>query len=142
MLIIPTILHAIVCLLRLIERGLDGFIENFKYFIGFVITGLLLIVIATFLFVYVIEGAVLIGVSMFFVFTVGQILMYFQNDFALITFWLWFDGIIAFIVMIAPLVASFLTDILTIYQGISYSCGILVGYLWFYAIANFVRDFN
>ena len=71
MLIIPTILHAIVCLLRLIERGLDGFIENFKYFIGFVITGLLLVVIAAFLFIYVIEGAVLIGVIIFIVFVVG-----------------------------------------------------------------------
>ena len=68
--------------------------------------------------------------------------MYFHNDFALISFWLWFDGILAFIVMIAPLAASFLSDILTIYQGMSVSCGILVGYLWFYAIANFVRDFN
>ena len=71
MLIIPTILHAVICFLRIIERGLDGFIENFKYFIGFVLTGLLFVVIATFLFVYVIEGAVLIGVIMFFVFIIG-----------------------------------------------------------------------
>ena len=67
--------------------------------------------------------------------------MYIANDFALNTFWLWFDGILAFIVMIAPFVASFFVDILTIYQGISISCGILVLYLWFYSIANFVRDF-
>ena len=33
--------------------------------------------------------------------------MYIANDFALNTFWLWFDGILAFIVMIAPFVASF-----------------------------------
>lgn len=68
--------------------------------------------------------------------------MYFQNDFALNTFWLWFDGILAFIVMIGPLVASFLTNILTIYEGISISCGILVGYLWFYAFTHFARDFK
>ena len=71
MLIIPTILHAIICLLRIIERGFDGFFENFKYFVGFVMTGLLLAVIASFLFIHVVEGAVFIGIIMFCVFIIG-----------------------------------------------------------------------
>ena len=33
------------------ERGFEGFLENFKYFIGVVILGLLLIAISCFLFV-------------------------------------------------------------------------------------------
>ena len=67
--------------------------------------------------------------------------MYYQNDFALRPFWLYFDGILAFIIMIGPLIASFITNFLTIYQGISVSGGILVGYLWFYAFSHFLRDF-
>ena len=35
---VPTAIHSIVCVIRIFERGFEGFLENFKYFIGIVIS--------------------------------------------------------------------------------------------------------
>jgi hypothetical protein len=48
---VPTAIHLIVCVIRIRERGFEGFLENFKYFISVVVVGLLLLVISCFLFV-------------------------------------------------------------------------------------------
>ena len=68
---VPTALHMIVCVLRILERGFEGFLENFKYFIGIVVLGLLLLVISCFLFVSAIEGAIFIGALMLAVFIIA-----------------------------------------------------------------------
>ena len=73
---VPTSIHMIVCVIRIFERGFEGFLENFKYFIGFVILGLLLLVISCFLFVSAVQGAIFIASLMLVMFIVAQIFMY------------------------------------------------------------------
>ena len=73
---VPTAVHALVCVIRIFERGFEGFLENFKYFIAIVILGLLLLVISCFLFVSALQGAIFIASLMLILFIFGQIFMY------------------------------------------------------------------
>jgi hypothetical protein len=80
-LLIPTFTHALVVLLRLIDRGLDEFGKGFKAFTVVVLVGLVLMVVSVFLFIHWIDGLICIGVMLFLVYTGVQIGLYIKNDY-------------------------------------------------------------
>jgi hypothetical protein len=80
-LLIPTFTHALVVLLRLIDRGLDEFGKIFKAFTVVVIVGLLLMVVSVFLFINWVDGLICIGIMLVFIYIGVQVGLYIKNDY-------------------------------------------------------------
>jgi hypothetical protein len=55
---VPTIAHALVVALRVVDRGFDDFDKKFKIFIGLSVFGFFLMVVSVFFFIHWIEGII------------------------------------------------------------------------------------
>jgi len=72
----PTLAHALVLVLRLVDRGTEDFDIKFKAFTVAFFFGLLLMVASTFIFVHWIDGLVLLGILAAIVYSLAQICIY------------------------------------------------------------------
>jgi len=55
-LMMPTIAHALVVVLRLEDNGTEGFDKKFKFFVFATLFGLFLMIVSVFFFIHWIEG--------------------------------------------------------------------------------------
>ena len=72
----PTLGHALVLVLRLVDRGTEDFDMKFKGMAGSFFFGLLLMVASTFIFVHWIDGLVLLGILAAIVYSLAQVYIY------------------------------------------------------------------
>lgn len=69
-LMMPTIAHALVALLRIEDRGLEQFDKKFKFFVGAAAFGIFLMLVSVFFFIHWIEGLVCLGVVLVLIYAV------------------------------------------------------------------------
>jgi len=140
-LLAPTLVHGMVCFLRVKNSGFDGFLKSFWPFLAVFVLGTALIALSCVFLVHWIDGVVAASSMLLLAYVGWQTYLYIKNDFRMSPVMLMINRILAIALVLVGSVYSFLEDDLSRYVGVTYSMCALLMLLWLYAIFQFVRDF-
>lgn len=140
-LLAPTLAHAVVCALRLADRGVTDFWKDFKVFlIGFLLF-MLFMIISVFLFVHWTVGLAFVGVCFYGIFLSGYGYMRLtigKNDMS--PWWSRINRFILFIGIAIGGIWSVFDENLTVLEGMSFTTGGLIALLWSFALFHVTKD--
>jgi len=142
MLFIPTLAHGILLALRYVDRGTEDLWKSFKGLVVGFILGMLLMLVAVFLFVHWIDGLIFFAALAFLIYVVIQLYMYIRDGFYMRPIWLNINRVIIFGLTITSFCISLGTDSFSMYAGASYSCLTLLFLMWSFAVFHFIVDFS
>jgi hypothetical protein len=126
--------------MRLIDRGLEGFDAVFKGMGIAFFSGILLMILATFVFIRWQEGLVFLGAILGMLYACIQVGLYFKNDGLMELVWERMNKTIIVLGVLAAAVVSVFDDSLSAFEGISYSLAVALFLLWCYAAFHFLKD--
>ena len=141
-LLMPTLAHALVVVLRIIDRGTEGFDAKFKYFVGGTAFGFVLMIVSVFFFVHYIEGIICVCVLLLFIYVAAQFSLYIKNGYYMKPIWTLINNVLAIGCIAAASIYAGLSDDMTTYQGATISCYAWLFFLWAYAIFQFTMDYR
>ena len=137
----PTLSHAMVVTLRLVDRGTEGFDAKFKYFLGATAFGCLLMIVSTYFFIHYIEGIVFTCIAIVFVYVCTQAFIYITNDNNLNPKLKMVNYLLMICCIVASAVYAGISDDMTTYEGATISCFAWLFFLWLYAMFMFALDY-
>lgn len=140
LLFVPTLSHALVWVLRYADRGAQDLWKDCAYFIVATGVGLLLMVVAVFLFVHWIEGVAFIVALILIVYFVAQAYIYVTHGFKMPWKWPLINGILVTVLVLTAFIWSIADPRLSMYEGATISALTLLVFLWGYGTFNLVYD--
>jgi hypothetical protein len=141
-LLAPTLAHGVVCTLRFLDIGKEGFDGAFKGMFGLFCFGLFMMIISTFLLVCWKDGLAFIGVVFLAVYAAFQVTLYFKNDGFMDLVWKRVNITIIVLGILGAGVVSIFDDNTSTFAGISYSMSVALFLLWSFALFHFIKDSN
>jgi hypothetical protein len=109
-LLAPTLAHGVVFVMRLIDRGLEGFDAVFKTMGGIFFAGIFLMIAATFIFIRWTEGLAFLGAILLMLYGCLQVGLYFKNDGFMELVWERLNQAIVVLGVLAAAVVSIFDD--------------------------------
>jgi hypothetical protein len=141
-LLAPTVAHGVVCTLRFLDVGKEGFDAAFKGMLGLFCFGVFLMIISTFLLVCWKDGIAFIGVVLVAIYAAFQVTLYFKNDGFMDLVWKRINITIIVLGILAAGVVSIFDDNTSTFAGISYSMSVALFLLWSFSLFHFIKDSN
>lgn len=140
-LLAPTLAHAVVCALRLADRGFTDFWKDFKVFlIGFALF-MFFMLLAVFLFVHWTSGLAFLGAALYAIFLVAY--GYMRITIGKTTMSPWWSRINRFILFIGISIGgiwSIFDKNVSVVEGMSITTAGLLALLWSFALFHAVKD--
>lgn len=139
-LMVPSIVHGVMVLLRTGTTPITQFKAVFKAFAGVFVVGLILMIVACFLFIDIVTGVSMVvgmGLLIYFMF---QCYLYVTNNFTVEPKYEKINLGLCLVLIVFSTIFSIFSSDLSSFEGISLSMFVNLAIVWLYAMIHFAID--